>query len=246
MSATNQSFPQDTKPPPYTVPETTTSASFDPDQKYSPVQVAASGLAQIQPCVYRMERDNLLGNSRFVLQAGVPEGVAGPSSSNMTAPSEAMDPNAKSPIVDEPSTGFVQPPPAFFVKRQGFRPYSLYAGREPPKDHPDEGKLMDVSDEGWFKTDSFYTEAGGLARTARMYKLKEDEKDRDSWYSSNRTLEDFEGNKFKFDTTVLMNNLTIIRLSDGATVATFKRPMAGVTHQVLLLLVSPPVAQDSA
>ncbi|KAG8919121.1 hypothetical protein FRC01_001471 [Tulasnella sp. 417] len=235
MSATNQSFPQATKPPAYTVPETTTSASFDPDQKYQPVQIAASGLAKIQPCTYRMERDNLLGNSRFILQTGAPEGVAGPSSA--VAP-EAVDPDAKYPI-DEPSTGFIQPPPAFFVKRQGFRPYALYEGREPPKEHADEGKLLDMSDEGWIKTDSYYTEAGGLARTARMYKMKDDDKNRNSWFSSNRTLEDFQGNKYKLDTTVLMNNLTITNLSDNSIVATFKRPVAGVAHQGTLEIQQP-------
>ncbi|KAG9040855.1 hypothetical protein FS837_013004 [Tulasnella sp. UAMH 9824] len=235
MSATNQSFPQDTKPPAHTVPETTTSASFVPDQKYEPIQVAASGLARIQPCVYRMERDNLLGNSRFILQTETPEGVAGPSSA---AAPEVVDPDSKSPI-DEQSTVFIQPPPAFFIKRQGFRPYALYEGREPPKEHVDEGKLLDISDEGWVKTDSYYTEAGGLARTARMYKMKDDDKNRNSWFSSARTLEDFQGNKYKFDTTVLMNNLTIINLSDNSTIATFKRPIAGVNHQGTLEIQQP-------
>ncbi|KIO26568.1 hypothetical protein M407DRAFT_200080 [Tulasnella calospora MUT 4182] len=182
-----------------------------------------------------MERDNLLGSSRFILQTGTPEGVAGPSSS---AAPEAVDPDAKSPI-DEPSTGFVQPPPAFFIKRQGFRPYALYEGREPPKEHLDEGKLLDLSDEGWVKTDSYYTEAGGLARTARMYKMKDEDKNRNSWFSSDRTLEDFQGNKYKFDTTVVMNHLTIINLSDNTTVATFKRPVAGVTHQGTLEIQQP-------
>ncbi|KAG9023101.1 hypothetical protein FS837_005960 [Tulasnella sp. UAMH 9824] len=211
MSATNQSFPQDTKPPVYTVPENNTSASFVPDQKYEPIQVAA----------------------RFILQTGTPEGVAGPSS---TAALEVVDPDSKSPI-DEPPTGFIQPPPAFFIKRQGFRPYALYEGREPPKEHLDEGRLLDISDEGgtgalrkvfgllttaavggfigWVKTDSYYAEAGGLARTARMYKMKDDDKNRNSWFSSARTLEDFQGTKYKFDTTVLMNNLTIINLSEN-------------------------------
>ncbi|KAG8948210.1 hypothetical protein FRC00_008729 [Tulasnella sp. 408] len=42
-----------------------------------------------------------------------------------------------------------------------------------------------------------------------MYKMKDDDKNRNSWFSSARTLEDFQGNKYKFDTTVLMNNLTV-------------------------------------
>ncbi|KAG8922742.1 hypothetical protein FRC00_007090 [Tulasnella sp. 408] len=241
MPAVNQSFPQRTKPPAYTVPETATFASFAPDQKYEPMQVAASGLARIQPCVYRMERNNFMGNSRFILQA---EGVAGPSSA---AAPELM--------------GFVQPPPAFFIKRRGLRPYALYEGPEPPKKHRDEGKLLDFSDEGgigafrkvfgllttaavmgfigWIKTNSYYTEAGGLARTARMYKMKDDEKNRNAWYSSDRTLEDFQGNRYKFDTSIMMNNLTIINLSDNTTIATFKRPIAGITHQGTLEIQQP-------
>ncbi|KAG9019128.1 hypothetical protein FRB90_006196 [Tulasnella sp. 427] len=242
MSTTQQSIPQDTKPPIYASqdPDAKTSPSFVPEEKYSPVQIANSDLAQIQPCVYRMERDNLLGNSRFVFQDGAPEEAAGPSSG--VAP-RVEDPDAKSPIDDTSAGTFVKPPPAFFVKRQGFRPYALYEGREPPKEHIDEGKLLDISDEGWFKTDSFYTEAGGLARTARMYKMKDDDQNRNSWFSRDRTLEDFQGTKYKVDTTVLRNHLTIIRLSDNVTIASFKRPLAGVTHQGTIE-IHQPVTMD--
>ncbi|KAG8929849.1 hypothetical protein FRC01_003700 [Tulasnella sp. 417] len=125
--------------------------------------------------------------------------------------------------------------PDYYLFRTGVGDCILYEGAGPQKKKKGNSsenvseprKLMEFKGERIFGTEATFTEFGGTGRQARMYKAKEaPTKERDAWYNISRTLEDFNGVRYKWDTSgPVTGHLSLIRVSDGAVIAYFRRPL---------------------
>lgn len=133
----------------------------------------------------------------------------------------------------EQSSSSDGPAPDYYLFRNGVGDCTLYEGGGPQKKKKSSStvnvseprKLMEFKGEGIFGTESSFNETGGTGRRARMYKAKDvPAEERDAWYNISRTLEDFNGVRYKWDTSgALSGHLSLIRMSDGAVVAYFRR-----------------------
>ncbi|KAG9019129.1 hypothetical protein FRB90_006197 [Tulasnella sp. 427] len=133
-------------------------------------------------------------------------------------------------MVEQSSGG---PSPDYYLFRSGVGECVLYEGGGPQKKKKDVStvnlaeprKLMEFRGETLFGTESTFNEVGGAGRQARMFKVKDGvAEERDAWYHIRRTLEDFNGVRYKWDTSgALSGHLSLIRLSDGAFIAYFRR-----------------------
>ncbi|KAG8908370.1 hypothetical protein FRB99_007298 [Tulasnella sp. 403] len=75
-----------------------------------------------------------------------------------------------------------------------------------------------------------FTEVEGAKRQATMYKM--DGPEPNAWYSTSRTLVDFDGVTYKWNNKMFVDDLTLVR-SDGVVVAHFKRKHFSFNRGVL-------------
>ncbi|KAG8900755.1 hypothetical protein FRB99_005769 [Tulasnella sp. 403] len=109
--------------------------------------------------------------------------------------------------------------------------FTLYEGVPEGAEKTLEGAkaLMQIDEEGCWRPSSTYTECGGTSRQAQMYKASGP--GGDPWYSVNRTMKDFEGNTYKWKTTCLTDDLTLLK-SDGSVLAYFNRKKLSLSTMV--------------
>ncbi|KIO26569.1 hypothetical protein M407DRAFT_243676 [Tulasnella calospora MUT 4182] len=136
-------------------------------------------------------------------------------------------------MVEQGATSSDGQTPDYYLFRSGVGDCILYEGAGPQKKKKSSStvnvseprKLMEFKGEGLFGTEAFFNEVGGSGRQARMYKAKDvPAEERDAWYNISRTLDDFNGVRYKWDTSgAISGHLSLIRMSDGAVVAYFRR-----------------------
>ncbi|KAG9040852.1 hypothetical protein FS837_013001 [Tulasnella sp. UAMH 9824] len=131
-----------------------------------------------------------------------------------------------------PSDGHISD---YYLFRSGVGDCILYEGGGPQKkkknsstvDVAEPRRLMEFKGERIFGTEATFNEVGGTGRQAKMFKAKAaPAQERDAWYNISRTLEDFNGIRYKWDTSgAITGHLSLIRMTDGAVIAHFRRPL---------------------
>ncbi|KAG9040854.1 hypothetical protein FS837_013003 [Tulasnella sp. UAMH 9824] len=199
--------------------------------------------ATIPPAAYRLVSDGCKNIRVFAVPSDSEKLEALkaplPSTPDPTMAKESMeydsDDSAKSPTetMVEQSTASDGQTPDYYIFRSGHGDCILYEGAGPQKKKNSSSsvnvgeprKLMEFKGESVFGTESTFSEVGGTGRQARMYKAKDaPAEERDAWYSIKRTLDDFNGIRYKWDISgALSGHLSLIRMSDGAVVAQFRR-----------------------
>ncbi|KAG8895179.1 hypothetical protein FRB99_000715 [Tulasnella sp. 403] len=110
-------------------------------------------------------------------------------------------------------------PTSYFLKHHK-NVWTLYEGVG-IKDAPDISRpILKAEGEKPFRTSSRYTELKGERRKAAMFKLKG--RGGNPWWSVNRTMDDFDGVRYKWKTS-FGDSLDCIRSDDGVLVAHFHR-----------------------
>ncbi|KAG8920824.1 hypothetical protein FRC01_000573 [Tulasnella sp. 417] len=159
-----------------------------------------------------------LGNSLGTLTSVIAESTPNPfkAKNRDHADFQRIEAGSNGPRLESGERG----PPDFYVQfsnDNSSNTYILWEGAGPQSESfPNSRRLIDVKPESVIGNTSVYTDAEEPeGRTARMDKAE------NSWFSINRTLEDFDGMQYVWKTD-LMDNLKCMR-SDGMEMAYFHR-----------------------
>lgn len=104
----------------------------------------------------------------------------------------------------------------------------------------DEKGIIDFEIEAWFGTTSTFTKTDDLAKRALLWKAN----GLNPWWSSQRTLDDFDNVRYSCNTAACSGTITLTRLSDDSIMARFILPNKFIWGVLGTLQVLEPVPED--
>lgn len=128
-------------------------------------------------------------------------------------------------------------PPSHFIRRTGWRWYALSEGPPDQSESDDDKRVIDFQTESWWGATSVYNKTDDPSRHGVMFQA--------TWFSIQRTLDDFDGVRYSCKTSWCSGNITLTRLSDDVVIARLILPRFRFDWRLLgMLQVVEPVSQD--